>query len=108
MVPLLSHKGRVKPGGEITCCVFFCSCSQGDYVTHTAWLNRSSILYAGEDKWSVDPRVSLVTLNQDEFTIQIEDVDLMDEGQYICAVQTRSRPRTTSVHVIVQGELKTV
>ncbi|KAI2659749.1 Neuronal growth regulator 1 [Labeo rohita] len=78
-------------------------CSQGDFVTHTAWLNRSSILYAGEDKWSVDPRVNLVTLNQDEFTIKIEDVDLTDEGQYICAVQTSSRPRTTSVHIIVQG-----
>ncbi|XP_048093367.1 neurotrimin isoform X3 [Alosa alosa] len=78
------------------------SCSQGDVVTHSAWLNRSSIMYAGEDKWSVDPRVSLVTLNQDEFTIKIENVDMTDEGQYICAVQTRSRATTTSVHVIVQ------
>ncbi|XP_051974006.1 neurotrimin-like isoform X3 [Xyrauchen texanus] len=86
----------------------FLSCSQGDFVTHTAWLNRSSILYAGEDKWSVDPRVSLVTFNQDEFTIKIEDVDLADEGQYICAVQTISRPRTTSVHLIVQVPPKIV
>ncbi|KAF3706794.1 Opioid-binding protein/cell adhesion molecule -like protein [Channa argus] len=77
-------------------------CAQGDIVTHTAWLNRSSILYAGEDKWSVDPRVSLVTLNQEEFTIKIENVDMTDEGQYVCAVQTSSRPRTTSVHVLVQ------
>ncbi|GAA6079599.1 neurotrimin isoform X1, partial [Tachysurus ichikawai] len=80
-------------------------CSQGDIVTHTAWLNRSSILYAGEDKWSVDPRVSLVTLNRDEFTIKIENIDLSDEGLYVCAVQTSSKPRTTSVHIIVQGEL---
>uniref|UniRef100_A0A672JK42 Neurotrimin n=1 Tax=Salarias fasciatus TaxID=181472 RepID=A0A672JK42_SALFA len=61
-----------------------------------------NILYAGEDKWSVDPRVSLVTLNQDEFTIKIESVDMADEGQYVCAVQTSSRPRTTSVHILVQ------
>lgn len=81
----------------------FCRCAQGDVVTHTAWLNRSSILYAGEDKWSVDPRVSLVTLNQEEFTIKIENVDMADEGQYVCAVQTSSRPRTTSVHILVQG-----
>ncbi|XP_038832932.1 opioid-binding protein/cell adhesion molecule-like isoform X1 [Salvelinus namaycush] len=80
----------------------FLRCAQGDIVTHTAWLNRSSILYAGEDKWSVDPRVSLVTLNQEEFTIKIEDVDMTDEGPYICAVQTSSRPRTTSVHILVQ------
>ncbi|XP_047234858.1 neurotrimin isoform X2 [Girardinichthys multiradiatus] len=80
----------------------FLRCEQGDIVTHTAWLNRSSILYAGEDKWSVDPRVSLVTLNQEEFTIKIENVDMTDEGQYVCAVQTSSRPRTTSVHVLVQ------
>lgn len=78
-------------------------CAQGDVVTHTAWLNRSSILYAGEDKWSVDHRVSLVTLNQEEFTIKIENVDMTDEGQYVCAVQTSSRPRTTSVHLLVQG-----
>nr|XP_020476255.1 protein CEPU-1-like isoform X2 [Monopterus albus] len=81
----------------------FLRCAQGDVVTHTAWLNRSSILYAGEDKWSVDPRVSLVTLNQEEFTIKIENVDMTDEGQYVCAVQTSSRPRTTSVHILVQG-----
>ncbi|XP_034034760.1 neurotrimin isoform X3 [Thalassophryne amazonica] len=80
----------------------FLRCAQGDVVTHTAWLNRSSILYAGEEKWSVDPRVSLVTLNQDEFTIKIENVDTTDEGQYVCAVQTSSRPRTTSVHILVQ------
>ncbi|XP_055064233.2 neurotrimin isoform X1 [Misgurnus anguillicaudatus] len=86
----------------------FLSCSQGDFVTHTAWLNRSSILYAGEDKWSVDPRVSLVNLNQAEFTIKIIDVDLTDEGQYTCAVQTVSRPRTTSVHIIVQVPPKIV
>ncbi|XP_037834957.1 neurotrimin isoform X2 [Kryptolebias marmoratus] len=77
-------------------------CEQGDMVTHTAWLNRSSILYAGEDKWSVDTRVSLVALNQMEFTIKIENVDMTDEGQYVCAVQTSSRPRTTSVHILVQ------
>lgn len=80
-------------------------CAQGDVVTHTAWLNRSSILYAGEDKWSVDSRVSLVTLNQEEFTIKIENVDMTDEGQYVCAVQTSSRPRTTSVHILVQGNI---
>ncbi|RVE63565.1 hypothetical protein OJAV_G00137530 [Oryzias javanicus] len=80
----------------------FLRCEQGNAVTHTAWLNRSSILYAGEDKWSVDPRVSLVTLNEEEFTIKIENVDMTDEGQYVCAVQTSSRPRTTSVHILVQ------
>uniref|UniRef100_H2S5V4 Neurotrimin n=1 Tax=Takifugu rubripes TaxID=31033 RepID=H2S5V4_TAKRU len=86
----------------------FLRCAQGDVVTHTAWLNRSSILYAGEDKWSVDPRVSLVALNQDEFTIKIENVDMTDEGQYVCAVQTSSRPRTTSVHLIVQVPTKII
>ncbi|XP_011471561.1 opioid-binding protein/cell adhesion molecule-like isoform X1 [Oryzias latipes] len=80
----------------------FLRCEQGNAVTRTAWLNRSSILYAGEDKWSVDPRVSLVTLNQEEFTIKIDNVDMTDEGQYVCAVQTSSRPRTTSVHILVQ------
>lgn len=47
--------------------------------------------------------MSLVTLNQEEFTIKIENVDMTDEGQYVCAVQTSSRPRTTSVYILVQG-----
>ncbi|KAK3522015.1 hypothetical protein QTP70_021390 [Hemibagrus guttatus] len=93
---------RQKCNSVIPSVFLSCSCSQGDVVTHTAWLNKSSILYAGEDKWSVDPRVSLVTLNRDEFTIKIENIDLSDEGLYVCAVQTSSKPRTTSVHIIVQ------
>lgn len=92
----------------ICLCVSRRRCAQGEVVTHTAWLNRSSILFAGEDKWSVDPRVELVTLNQDEFTIKIQDVDMTDEGQYVCAVQTSSRPRTTSVHLLVQGKAQTL
>ncbi|XP_057676211.1 neurotrimin isoform X2 [Corythoichthys intestinalis] len=80
----------------------FLRCAQGEIVTHTAWLNRSSILYAGDEKWSVDPRVSLVTLNQEEFTIKIENVEMTDEGQYVCAVQTSRRPTTNIVHVLVQ------
>ncbi|XP_061607248.1 opioid-binding protein/cell adhesion molecule homolog isoform X5 [Phyllopteryx taeniolatus] len=80
----------------------FLRCTQGEIVTHTAWLNRSSILYAGDEKWSVDPRVSLVTLNQEEFTIKIENVAMTDEGQYVCAVQTSRRPTTNVVHVHVQ------
>ncbi|XP_049598151.1 neurotrimin isoform X2 [Syngnathus scovelli] len=83
-------------------------CAQGEIVTHTAWLNRSSILYAGDEKWSVDPRVSLVTLNQEEFTIKIENVDMTDEGQYVCAVQTSRRPTTNVVHVLVQVPPKIV
>uniref|UniRef100_A0A3B5MJX7 Neurotrimin n=1 Tax=Xiphophorus couchianus TaxID=32473 RepID=A0A3B5MJX7_9TELE len=78
--------------------------SVDDVVTHTAWLNRSSILYAGEDKWSVDPRVSLVTLNQEEFTIKIENVDMTDEGQYVCAVQT-SNATSFSLFVLVPPKI---
>uniref|UniRef100_A0A3B4AGB4 Ig-like domain-containing protein n=1 Tax=Periophthalmus magnuspinnatus TaxID=409849 RepID=A0A3B4AGB4_9GOBI len=70
--------------------------SSGDFRLHCM------AEFAGEDKWSVDPRVSLVTLNQEEFTIKIDNVEMTDEGQYVCAVQTSRRPRTTSVHILVQ------
>ncbi|XP_077447877.1 neurotrimin isoform X3 [Stigmatopora argus] len=85
----------------------FLKCAQEGIVTHRAWLNRSSILYAGDEKWSVDPRVNLVTLTQEEFTIKIENVDMTDEGPYVCAVQTNREPTTNIVHVIVQGGLAT-
>ncbi|XP_072885846.1 opioid-binding protein/cell adhesion molecule isoform X2 [Hemitrygon akajei] len=77
-------------------------------VTRVAWLNRSSILYAGKDKWSLDPRVVLVTNSKTEYSIQIMSVDVYDEGPYTCSVQTRNHPRTTRVHIIVQVPPKIV
>ncbi|XP_069750623.1 opioid-binding protein/cell adhesion molecule isoform X4 [Narcine bancroftii] len=77
-------------------------------VTRVAWLNRSSILYAGKDKWSLDPRVVIVTNSKTEYSIQIMAVDVYDEGPYTCSVQTHNHPRTTRVHIIVQVPPKIV
>ncbi|XP_041963084.1 igLON family member 5 [Alosa sapidissima] len=71
-------------------------------VTHKAWLNRSSILFTGDDKWSLDPRVSLVNSNSSDFTIQIENVAVADEGLYLCSLQARNMPRVSLVYLIVQ------
>uniref|UniRef100_G3UTK9 Ig-like domain-containing protein n=1 Tax=Meleagris gallopavo TaxID=9103 RepID=G3UTK9_MELGA len=67
-----------------------------------AWLNRSSIIFAGSDKWSVDPRVSIATANRREYSLQIQDVDVTDDGPYTCSVQTQHTPRTMQVHLTVQ------
>ncbi|XP_078387767.1 opioid-binding protein/cell adhesion molecule-like isoform X4 [Cetorhinus maximus] len=83
-------------------------CSIDSGVTRVAWLNRSSILYAGKDKWSLDPRVVIVTNSQTEYSIQIVGVDVYDEGPYTCSVQTHNHPRTSRVHIIVQVPPKIV
>ncbi|XP_067909963.1 opioid-binding protein/cell adhesion molecule isoform X2 [Heterodontus francisci] len=83
-------------------------CSIDSGVTRVAWLNRSSILYAGKDKWSLDPRVVIVTNSKTEYSIQIVGVDVYDEGPYTCSVQTHNHPRTSRVHVIVQVPPKIV
>ncbi|XP_072342805.1 opioid-binding protein/cell adhesion molecule-like isoform X2 [Scyliorhinus torazame] len=83
-------------------------CSIDSGVTRVAWLNRSSILYAGKDKWSLDPRVVIVTNSQTEYSIQIVRVDVYDEGPYTCSVQTHNHPRTSRVHIIVQVPPKIV
>ncbi|XP_041030191.1 opioid-binding protein/cell adhesion molecule-like isoform X4 [Carcharodon carcharias] len=83
-------------------------CSIDSGVTRVAWLNRSSILYAGKDKWSLDPRVVIVTNSQTEYSIQIVGVDVYDEGPYTCSVQTQNHPRTSRVHIIVQVPPKIV
>uniref|UniRef100_UPI00398ECA4D opioid-binding protein/cell adhesion molecule isoform X5 n=1 Tax=Pristiophorus japonicus TaxID=55135 RepID=UPI00398ECA4D len=83
-------------------------CTIDSGVTRVAWLNRSSILYAGKDKWSLDPRVVIVTNSKTEYSIQIVDVDVYDEGPYTCSVQTHNHPRTSRVHVIVQVPPKIV
>uniref|UniRef100_A0ACB8EXK8 Uncharacterized protein n=1 Tax=Sphaerodactylus townsendi TaxID=933632 RepID=A0ACB8EXK8_9SAUR len=78
-------------------------CLVDNRVTRVAWLNRSSILFAGNDKWCLDSRVELVTNTQTQYVIQIKDVDVYDEGPYTCSVQTDNHPKTLRVHLIVQG-----
>ncbi|XP_014021605.1 igLON family member 5 isoform X2 [Salmo salar] len=77
-------------------------CKIDEEVTHKAWLNRSNILFAGTDKWSLDSRVSLVNSNTSDFSIQIERVEVADEGLYTCSFQASNKPRIAHVFLIVQ------
>uniref|UniRef100_A0A8B9QYW5 Neuronal growth regulator 1 n=1 Tax=Anas platyrhynchos TaxID=8839 RepID=A0A8B9QYW5_ANAPL len=83
-------------------CDFWLRCYLEDGASKGAWLNRSSIIFAGSDKWSVDPRVSIATANRREYSLQIQDVDVTDDGPYTCSVQTQHTPRTMQVHLTVQ------
>uniref|UniRef100_A0A8B9R4J2 IgLON family member 5 n=1 Tax=Astyanax mexicanus TaxID=7994 RepID=A0A8B9R4J2_ASTMX len=83
-------------------------CKIDEEVTHKAWLNRSNILFAGTDKWSLDPRVSLVNSNDSDFSIQIEQVAVADEGPYTCSFQALNQPRIAHVYLIVQVPAKIV
>lgn len=51
-----------------------CRCYVDDKVSRVAWLNRSNIIFAGQDKWSLDPRVDLVTKGQLEYSLRIQKV----------------------------------
>ncbi|XP_045441389.1 opioid-binding protein/cell adhesion molecule isoform X2 [Pipistrellus kuhlii] len=77
-------------------------CTIDDRVTRVAWLNRSTILYAGNDKWSIDPRVVILVNTPTQYSIMIQNVDVYDEGPYTCSVQTDNHPKTSRVHLIVQ------
>ncbi|XP_034081455.1 limbic system-associated membrane protein-like [Gymnodraco acuticeps] len=77
-------------------------CYVDDKVSKVAWLNRSNIIYAGQDKWSLDPRVDLVTKGQLEYSLRIQKVDVYDEGSYTCSIQTKQQPKTSQVYLIVQ------
>ncbi|KAJ7417013.1 Opioid-binding protein/cell adhesion molecule like protein [Willisornis vidua] len=77
-------------------------CTVDDRVTRVAWLNRSTILYAGNDKWSIDNRVVIVSNTKTQYSIKIHNVDVYDEGPYTCSVQTDNHPKTSRVHLIVQ------
>ncbi|XP_034996152.1 opioid-binding protein/cell adhesion molecule isoform X2 [Zootoca vivipara] len=77
-------------------------CTVDDRVTRVAWLNRSTILYAGNDKWSIDDRVVILTNTKTQYSIKIHNVDIYDEGPYTCSVQTDNHPKTSRVHLIVQ------
>ncbi|XP_068173717.1 limbic system-associated membrane protein isoform X2 [Antennarius striatus] len=77
-------------------------CYVDDKVSKVAWLNRSNIIFAGQDKWSLDPRVDLVTKGQLEYSLRIQKVDVYDEGSYTCSIQTMQQPKTSQVYLIVQ------
>ncbi|XDV35680.1 hypothetical protein PO909_005577, partial [Leuciscus waleckii] len=65
-----------------------------DGISKGAWLNRSSIIYAGNDKWSGDPRVSIVS--------NIQKVDVTDEGLYTCSIQSERNLRPKLIQLIVK------
>ncbi|XP_061884608.1 neuronal growth regulator 1 isoform X1 [Entelurus aequoreus] len=75
-----------------------------DGISKGAWLNRSSIIFAGNDKWSVDPRVSIVSSvgDQHEYSLQIQKVHVTDDGQYTCSIQSERNPRPKLLNLIVK------
>ncbi|CAG01186.1 unnamed protein product, partial [Tetraodon nigroviridis] len=78
-----------------------------DGISKGAWLNRSSIIFAGNDKWSVDPRVSIVSGVGDkhEYSLQITKVDVTDDGLYTCSIQSERSPRPKLLNLIVKAIL---
>ncbi|KAI3354569.1 hypothetical protein L3Q82_019073 [Scortum barcoo] len=91
------HRERKRSGGVVRQ-----RCYVDDKVSKVAWLNRSNIIFAGQDKWSLDPRVDLVTKGQLEYSLRIQKVDVYDEGSYTCSIQTKQQPKTSQVYLIVQ------
>ncbi|KAI4814689.1 hypothetical protein KUCAC02_003874, partial [Chaenocephalus aceratus] len=56
-------------------------CNVDSKVSRVAWLNRTIILFAGSEKWSLDPRVILMENTAvTEYSIMIQNVDVHDEG----------------------------
>uniref|UniRef100_G3Q9M1 Opioid binding protein/cell adhesion molecule-like n=1 Tax=Gasterosteus aculeatus aculeatus TaxID=481459 RepID=G3Q9M1_GASAC len=97
--PLLAvsrHVGHCSSAGPSQCNV-------DSKVSRVAWLNRSTILFAGNEKWSLDPRVVLMENTAvTEYSIKIQNVDVHDEGPYACSILTNKKPKSTKVHLIVQ------
>uniref|UniRef100_A0AAR2JDL1 Ig-like domain-containing protein n=1 Tax=Pygocentrus nattereri TaxID=42514 RepID=A0AAR2JDL1_PYGNA len=78
-------------------------CNVDSKVSRVAWLNRTTILFTGNEKWSLDPRVVLLNNTAvTEYSIKILDVNLHDEGPYVCSILTNKKPESTRVHLIVQ------
>eukprot|EP00064_Thunnus_orientalis_P003828 superscaffoldBa00000327_g3839 len=86
-------------------CKFMFKCNVDSKVSRVAWLNRTTILFAGSEKWSLDPRVILMENTAvTEYSIKIQNVDVHDEGPYVCSILTNKKPKSTKVHLIVQGK----
>ncbi|XP_051973980.1 opioid-binding protein/cell adhesion molecule homolog isoform X2 [Xyrauchen texanus] len=77
-------------------------CNVDNKVSRVAWLNRTTILFTGNEKWTLDPRVVLLSTAITEYSIKILNVNLYDEGPYVCSILTNKNPESTKVHLIVQ------
>ncbi|XP_075449764.1 limbic system-associated membrane protein isoform X6 [Ascaphus truei] len=77
-------------------------CFVEDKSSKVAWLNRSGIIFAGQDKWSLDPRVELEKRSSLEYSLRIQKVDTYDDGPYTCSVQTQHHTKTSQVYLTVQ------
>ncbi|KAI2659746.1 Neurotrimin [Labeo rohita] len=82
------------------------ACNVDNKVSRVAWLNRTTILFTGNEKWSLDPRVVLLNTAVTEYSIKILNVNLYDEGPYVCSILTNKKPESTKVHLIVQVQLE--
>ncbi|KAA8586324.1 hypothetical protein FQN60_000160 [Etheostoma spectabile] len=72
------------------------TCNVDSKVSRVAWLNRTTILFAGSEKWSLDPRVILMENTAvTEYSIKIQNVDVHDEGPYVCSILTNKKPKST-------------
>lgn len=84
---------------------FLPRCITDTKVSRVAWLNRTTILFAGQEKWSLDPRIVLLNNTPiTEYSIRIRNVDVRDEGPYVCSILTNRKPKSSRVHLIVQGQ----
>ncbi|XP_035637859.1 opioid-binding protein/cell adhesion molecule-like isoform X1 [Oncorhynchus keta] len=82
-------------------------CTVDSKVSRVAWLNRTTILYAGTDKWSLDPRVvRMDNTPVTEYSIKIQNVNVHDEGPYVCSILMSNKPKSSKVHLIVQVPAK--
>ncbi|KAG7456541.1 hypothetical protein MATL_G00236920 [Megalops atlanticus] len=79
-------------------------CYLTDGQSKGAWLNHSSIIFTGSDKWSADPRVSVVSSvdSKHEYSLQIQKVDVTDEGRYTCIVQNNHNPQSNHIFLSVK------
>ncbi|CAL8393646.1 unnamed protein product [Boreogadus saida] len=99
-----SFKSTVR-AEPLSCSTSCLRCYLLDGISKGAWLNRSSIIFAGSDKWSVDPRVSIVSSVADkhEYSLQIQKVDVTDDGQYTCSIQSERNLRPKHLNLVVKG-----
>ncbi|XP_062412087.1 neuronal growth regulator 1 isoform X1 [Sardina pilchardus] len=110
VLPSCMPAGQTVDYSSITSAVFkqgdtaILRCYLLDGKSKGAWLNRSSIIYAGTDKWSGDPRVSIVTSVGDkhEYSLQIQKVDVTDDGPYTCSIQSKRNIQPKNIQLTVR------
>nr|XP_002122555.1 neurotrimin-like [Ciona intestinalis] len=80
--------------------VISCKISAGASYVKRSWTHKSTVIFANGNKLPKDPRITLLSNEHNEYTMQVKNVNTNDEGFYTCSLYLNLTYKST-MHLTV-------